>query len=72
MVAQGSVPWALVCFIILLLITLVRYMSLRISLSGKEEKVMKLTIHRIKLFALSLTETIWIIATNTAAGALPA
>ena len=75
LVAQGSIPWACVGLIAFLHIVFLRLVSLRLSVpanSNKEVVFMKKTAHRIRLFGLSILETIWAIETNSAAGALPA
>jgi hypothetical protein len=74
LVAQGSLPWAIVGFMAILGVGITRYLSLKLSVQtpkGKEGN-MKETKHALKLVCYSLVETFWTIEANIVAGSLPA
>lgn len=75
LVAQGSIPWTCAGLIALFQIAFLRLVSLNLSVHSKPKKevtLMRQKAHRLRLFGLSMLETIWAIEASSVAGALPA
>lgn len=72
--AQGSIPWVVVALIVLFQIALLRLAGLGLSAraSRTEEAPMRQEAHVLRLFGLSMLDTVWAIEAGSAAGALPA
>lgn len=81
LVRQGSIPWMIVGLIAFSSVVVFRPLSLLLTEMLKQERrntmrqttrLKKLALRFIKLFGLSLVNSIWAIETNIVAGALPA
>ncbi len=75
LVAQGSIPWACVGIVALLLIAFLRVISCTLS-DRVIDKAKGVRMHRNtlrkKLLGSAMLETVWAIVTSSAAGSLPA